>query len=70
LQFDVFDVDGEQTIIGRTLMGLLYVNNVDVMKSCSSYFIHSNFILVTTTDHKLLCIPRTKDGVGIYLSSF
>ncbi|XP_065333711.1 elongator complex protein 1 [Cloeon dipterum] len=63
VQFEVFEVDDNVHVIGRNLFGILYVDNVDVMKNCSSYFIHSNFILITTSENKLLCIPKTKDGI-------
>ncbi|XP_059486285.1 putative elongator complex protein 1 [Neocloeon triangulifer] len=63
VQFNIVQVESETHVIGRSLLGQLYVDSVDVMKNCSSYFIHSDFILITTSENKLLCIPRTKNGI-------
>ncbi|XP_046853969.1 putative elongator complex protein 1 [Xenia sp. Carnegie-2017] len=61
----VVKIGKEEVVIGLTRHGRLYVNNKEIANNCSSFFVHDEFLLVTTTSHLLRCFSILSDGKGI-----
>lgn len=63
-KFSVLAIDDDLQFIGLSLKGNLYINDTKVLSNISSYFVHSHFLLLTTTlKHLLLCVELSKDGL-------
>lgn len=54
----------QEVVIGLTRHGRLYVNNKEIANNCSSFFVHDEFLLITTTSHLLRCFSILSDGKG------
>ncbi|XP_072938370.1 putative elongator complex protein 1 [Epargyreus clarus] len=63
MKFDVLSIDTDLYFLGLSHKGVMYINGTMVMNNVSSYFIHTNFLLVTTLKHLLLCTDLTKAGL-------
>ena len=56
---DLLDLDNENTneseeiFIGLTSKGRLFLNDQELSKECSSFYIHEKYVLFTTLSHKL-----------------
>ena len=51
-------------MIGLTEHCRLYVNDKEIANNCSSFFIHDEYLLLTTTAHTLRCLSILPDGKG------
>ncbi|XP_050400730.1 putative elongator complex protein 1 [Patella vulgata] len=52
----VCQISGLEVIIGLTDRYRFYVNNVEVASNCTSFAIHTDFLLLTTLSHTCRCI--------------
>ncbi|KAG6444956.1 hypothetical protein O3G_MSEX003635 [Manduca sexta] len=63
-KFNVFIIEDELHFIGLTHKGNLYIGNRMIMNNVSSFFIHTDFLLLTTLQHVLLCVKLTPHGLN------
>ena len=49
--------DGDTALIRLSAKNRLYVNQTEVLNGASSFFVHSDFLLVTTIQHELKSLP-------------
>ena len=54
----------QEVVIGLTEHSRLYMNDKEIANNCSSYFIHDEYLLLTTTSHTLRCFSVLPDGKG------
>ncbi|ESP00729.1 hypothetical protein LOTGIDRAFT_112482, partial [Lottia gigantea] len=52
----VCKLGGQVVVLGLTDRYRFYVNNIEVASNCSSFIVHSEFLLLTTLSHTLRCI--------------
>ncbi|XP_068622441.1 elongator complex protein 1 [Battus philenor] len=62
-QFDVVSIKNNLHFLGLSHKGNLYIDDLRVINNISSYFVHSNFLLITTLQHLLLCTELTQSGL-------
>ncbi|XP_041981011.1 elongator complex protein 1-like [Aricia agestis] len=62
--FDVVSIDGETTIIGLSHKGCLYINKKLVLNNVNSYYVHTQYLLITTLKHLLICVELSKFGIS------
>ena len=51
-------------MIGLTEHCRLYVNDKEIANNCSSFFVHDEYLLFTTTAHVLRSLSLQPDGKG------
>ncbi|KAI8318041.1 IkappaB kinase complex, IKAP component, partial [Martensiomyces pterosporus] len=61
VELDAVSVGSDIIVIGRTERNQLFANGHLVSPACSSFFLRSDFLLVTTTTHSLRFIPVDSD---------
>jgi elongator complex protein 1 len=54
----------QEVVIGLTEHSRLYVNDKEIANNCSSFFVHDEYLLLTTTSHVLRCLSILPDGKG------
>lgn len=63
-QFEVCSLPGESSTVflfGMTHRHRFYIDDKEVANNVNSFFVHSDFLLLTTLQHQLLCCPLSKD---------
>lgn len=63
-RFEVCSLPGESStlfLFGMTHRHRFYINDKEVANNVNSFFVHSDFLLLTTLQHQLLCCPLSKD---------
>lgn len=63
-KFDVFKAGDEVICIGLSHKGNLYFDDELILNNVTSFFIHSHFLLITTSQHLLLCVELNSTGVA------
>ncbi|KAL4704458.1 hypothetical protein ACJJTC_019557 [Scirpophaga incertulas] len=63
-KFSVTLIDGNLIFLGLSYKNNLYLNNSLIMNGITSYFLHTDFILITTLQHMLLCTELTESGIN------
>ncbi|CAB4001430.1 Elongator complex 1 [Paramuricea clavata] len=58
-------IGDEEVVIGLTEHSRLYVNDKEIANNCSSFFVHDEYLLLTTTSHVLRCLSILPDGKGL-----
>ncbi|KAJ2949398.1 hypothetical protein O0L34_g15312 [Tuta absoluta] len=62
--FRVVSIDDNLHFIGLSHKGHLYVDDSMIMNNVSSFFVHTDFLLITTQQHFLLSTELSKVGVN------
>lgn len=57
-------VSFQEVVIGLTQHSRLYVNDREIANNCSSFFIHDDHLLLTTTSHVLRCLSILPEEQG------
>ncbi|XP_046966489.1 putative elongator complex protein 1 [Vanessa cardui] len=63
-KFSAVAVDNDVYFLGLSHKGCLYLMDEMVINNISSFFVHSDYLLLTTLKHMLLCVELTKVGLG------
>uniref|UniRef100_A0A1E1VXL1 Elongator complex protein 1 n=1 Tax=Pectinophora gossypiella TaxID=13191 RepID=A0A1E1VXL1_PECGO len=63
-RFNVVSVEGELHLIGLSHKGNLYIDNMMIMNNVSSFYVHTDFLVLTTLQHVLLCTELTNAGLN------
>ncbi|XP_009859423.2 elongator complex protein 1 [Ciona intestinalis] len=53
--------DTTYALLSRSAQKQLFLNNTVISRECTSYSIHDEYILYTTSSHKIICISRNSD---------
>lgn len=56
-KFEAAYIENELFVFGLTNRNRFYINDVKIANNINSYFIHSDFLLLTTLQHQLLSCP-------------
>ncbi|XP_066585259.1 elongator complex protein 1 isoform X2 [Prorops nasuta] len=59
---EVTVIDSEDVIIALSYKNRLTVNGKEVANNISSFRVHNEFLLVTTLQHTLICVPLKKEA--------
>lgn len=62
-KFSVINIDNNLHYIGLSYKGNLYIDGEAAMNSVSSFSVHTDFLLITTLQHVLLCVELTEQGL-------
>lgn len=62
-------LDGESFIFGLTERNRFYINSVEVANNITSFYLHSDFLLMTTLQHTLLTIKLAKSNMDYLTKS-
>lgn len=62
-RFGILPIEDSLHFIGLSHKGHLFIDNVQVLSNVSSFFIHTDFLLLTTLQHLLLCVEKNKLGL-------
>lgn len=62
-KFNIICIDNDILFIGLSHKGHLYIHDKIKMNNVSSFFVHSDFLLLTTLQHLLLCMELTLSGL-------
>lgn len=55
----------QEVVIGLTEHSRLYMNDKEIASNCSSFFVHDEYLLLTTTSHVLRSLSILPDGKGM-----
>ena len=59
------ETNGQEVILALSEQKQLFLDNCVVSTECTSFDIHHDYVLLTTTSHKLVCISRDADVAQI-----
>lgn len=59
---EVIEIDSRHIILSLTSRGRFFVDGNEVASNITSFFVHSEFLLLTTLQHSLICVRLDEEG--------
>ncbi|KAG8235344.1 hypothetical protein J437_LFUL015853 [Ladona fulva] len=67
-QMEVCNIHGQDFLFGLTNKNRFFVDDVEILNDCSSFFVQSEYLLLTTYRHSLMTILLTKNNIESMIS--
>lgn len=61
---EIIEIEKKDVIISLSLRQRLFIDGKEVCNNVTSFYVHSDFLLLTTLQHSLICFPLSKKGIG------
>ena len=61
-------IESQISVLGLSSRNRLYWNNTQLSSNCSSFLVHREHLLLTTTAHKLCVIPLTIEAMAAFVA--
>ncbi|XP_071449948.1 elongator complex protein 1 [Hetaerina americana] len=68
IKMEVCRISGVEFIFGLTSKHRFYINNNEVLSDCSSFFVHSEYLLLTTNHHTLISVLLEKSSIEMFIA--
>ncbi|KAL6440916.1 hypothetical protein ACFW04_003370 [Cataglyphis niger] len=62
-QVEVIKIDVKDVIIALSCTNCFSVDGKEIAKNITSFYVHSDFLLLTTQQHTLICVPLNENGM-------
>lgn len=62
-QVEVIKIDSKHIIIALSHPNCFLIDGKEVAKNITSFYVHSDFLLLSTLQHTLICLPLDKSGM-------
>ncbi|XP_011265632.2 elongator complex protein 1 isoform X2 [Camponotus floridanus] len=62
-QVEVIKIDSKDVIIALSCTNCFSIDGKEIAKNITSFYVHSDFLLLTTQQHTLICVPLNKSGI-------
>lgn len=62
-QVEVIKIDSKHVIIALSRPNCFLIDGREVAKNITSFCVHSDFLLLSTLQHTLICLPLDKSGM-------
>ena len=60
---EIVNIEGKHVIISLSRKHRLFIDGNEVANNINSFFVHSDFLLLTTLHHTLICFPLNEKGI-------
>lgn len=60
---EIIEIEKKHLIISLTGRHRLFIDGKEVCNNVTSFYVHSDFLLLTTLQHSLICFPLNKKGI-------
>ncbi|XP_046400046.1 elongator complex protein 1 isoform X2 [Ischnura elegans] len=67
-KMEICNISGKEYIFGLTSKNRFYINNNEVLSDCSSFFVHSEYLLLTTNHHTLISVLLEKSSIEMFIA--
>ena len=64
IKVEIVEINKKDVIISLSHKHRLFIDGKEVSNNITSFYIHSDFLLLTTLQHTLICFPLTEKGIG------
>ena len=61
-QLEVIEINGRHILVSLTSRGRLYIDGNETASNITSFTVHSEFLLLTTMQHALICVRLDTEG--------
>ncbi|XP_072752046.1 putative elongator complex protein 1 [Anoplolepis gracilipes] len=62
-QLEVVKIDSKDVIIALSCTNCFSIDGKEITKNITSFYVHSDFLLLTTQQHTLICVPLNETGM-------
>lgn len=62
-QVEVIKIDSKDVIIALSCTNCFSIDGKEIAKNITSFYVHSDFLLLTTQQHTLICVPLNESGM-------
>ncbi|KMQ97926.1 elongator complex protein 1-like protein [Lasius niger] len=62
-QVEVVKIDSKDVIIALSCTNCFSIDGKEIAKNITSFYVHSDFLLLTTQQHTLICVPLNESGM-------
>ncbi|XP_029166752.1 putative elongator complex protein 1 isoform X2 [Nylanderia fulva] len=63
VKVEVIKIDLKDIIIALFCTNCLSIDGKEIAKNITSFYVHSDFLLLTTQQHTLICVPLNESGI-------
>lgn len=63
VQIEVVKIDLKDTILALSLENSFLIDGKEIAKNITSFYVHSDFLLLTTMQHTLICVTLNQFGI-------
>lgn len=63
VQMDVIKIDSKDVILALSPENSFLIDGKEIAKNITSFFVHSDFLLLTTLQHTLICVTLNQNGI-------
>lgn len=63
VQMEVIEIDSKDVILALSLDNSFLIDGKEIAKNITSFYVHSDFLLLTTLQHTLICVPLNEIGI-------
>lgn len=60
---EVVKIDSKDVIIALSCTNCFSIDGKEIAKNITSFYVHSDFLLLTTQQHTLICVPLNESGM-------
>lgn len=68
-QVDIVEINQKDVLVCRTSNHRLYIDDKNISNNVTSFCLHSEFLLLTTLQHTLLCFSLNEQGLNQLMTS-
>jgi len=63
VQMEVINIASKDIILALSLDNSFLIDGKEIAKNITSFYIHSDFMIFTTLQHTLICVPLNEVGI-------
>ncbi|XP_011056183.1 PREDICTED: elongator complex protein 1 isoform X4 [Acromyrmex echinatior] len=62
-QLEIVKINSDDVILALSLENSFFINGKETAKNITSFYVHSDFVILTTLQHTLVCVPLNEVGL-------
>jgi len=62
-QIEIVKINSDDVILALSLENSFFINGKETAKNITSFYVHSDFVILTTLQHTLVCVPLNEVGL-------
>lgn len=63
IKVEAIKIDSKDVIISLSSANCFSIDGKEIAKNITSFYVHSNFLLLITQQHTLICVPLNENGI-------